>query len=212
MVSILFLFGKIALATAIVTPFKAKIGEIVPPVKGELRVQKAGGGGVKKAAGEGAATSASNTTTTIATHGAPGGVLDGAPPPPRVPSLRHEISIEEIMAAVDPADGTGAATADEAASSGGGGGCVDADADADDMESGRCGRNGGGRGKTEKGGGHPPVKARQATDGARAVRPADSPGCKEGELGEGDPETAGRSYSPSSHFDEKTEEGLAPAY
>lgn len=37
-IALLFLAGKIALATAIIVPFKEKIGHVVPAVKGELRV------------------------------------------------------------------------------------------------------------------------------------------------------------------------------
>ena len=83
--------GKIALATAVVVPFKAKIGEIVPPVKGELRVKD------ENAAAKRSAVPTPQPTTN--TRGTPGGFGDGSGGPAF--PLEKGLSIEDIMAVVD---------------------------------------------------------------------------------------------------------------
>lgn len=85
--------GKITLATAIVVPFKEKIGEIVPPVKGELRARE-------ESAAAAANRSAVPTAPTTNVRGAPGGFGDGSGGPPF--PLEKELSIEDIMAVVGP--------------------------------------------------------------------------------------------------------------
>eukprot|EP00903_Cladosiphon_okamuranus_P006539 g6389.t1 len=113
-VAIFSMFGKIGLATAIVVPFKAKILEIVPPVNGELRVKD-------EAAAAKTSAAAAPTRPVSNTRGAPGGFGDGSGGPD-VP-LEKGLSIEDIMAVIDP----------DADAAGG-----DAD-DAEDMESGQRG-------------------------------------------------------------------------
>lgn len=99
------MFGKIGLATALVVPFKAKIAEIVPPVKGELRVKD-----------EAAATKSSAAPTRPSSNargGAPGGSGDGSggSTVPREKGL----TIEAIMAVVEPDGDATAGGADGAA-------------------------------------------------------------------------------------------------
>lgn len=100
--------GKIALATAIVVPFKAKIGETVPPVKGELRIEGGGGGGNDnpKSSDNGGGASV------LTTRGAPGGHVGGNTDQAQA-DKEATVSMEAIMAAV---------IMDSAPASGGGGG------------------------------------------------------------------------------------------
>lgn len=103
--------GKIVLATALVVPFKEKIGEVVPPVTGELRIQPNGTSGHgssansthghdhKSSSGRGGGGSDAPPTT----RGVPAGLGHASAGPPLIaPGDSGGTSFEAIMAAVDP--------------------------------------------------------------------------------------------------------------
>ncbi|CAM9715202.1 unnamed protein product [Scytosiphon promiscuus] len=108
-VSIITMGGKIALATALVVPFKEKIGEVVPPETGELRMQQNGGSshsssttttshGDNKAPSGGGGSEAAPTT-----RGVPGGLGHGsAGPVLAAPGESGGLSVEAMMMAVGP--------------------------------------------------------------------------------------------------------------
>ncbi|CAM9489885.1 unnamed protein product, partial [Hapterophycus canaliculatus] len=222
-VSILAMGGKIALATALVVPFKEKIGEIVPPVTGELRVQQSGGSSHSSANsgnGHNKGSDAAPTTRSVI-----GGFADGISGSTLAATGDSAgISMDSIMAAVDSeAPGTRqvrAAVNDDD---------VDDDGGYGEMESARGGAepNGGGGGLGESSSLRRLQRVEEEEEdcrGAGGVVDADgsgrsSPGCKEDEHGswEGSGEQEDgkeeEEYCSTSSFqgDEKQEE-LAPSY
>lgn len=200
--------GKIALGTALVVPFKAKIGENLPPAKGELR-QLPGGPG----------ESPSDDSIRKSRRN-PGGLGDGTTGPALPTPNTGDISMDLIMAAVD----TSAVAAVPVGGDGSGGPV--------DVETGGGSRGGASVGdggtiagtlavqtaveearwpgyKPHCGGGG---DGGDIITGSGKMATAASPGCKEGE-DEERREDAGRSWAASAteEGDEK-QEGVAPSH
>ncbi|CAM9523971.1 unnamed protein product, partial [Ectocarpus fasciculatus] len=210
-ISLLAMGGKIALGTALVVPFKAKIDENLPPAKGELR-QLPGGPG----------ESPSDDSIRKSRRN-PGGLGDGTTGPALPTPNTGDISMDSIMAAVD----TSAVAAVPVGGDGSGGPV--------DVETGGGSRGGASVGdggtiagtlavqtaveearwpayKPHRGGGGGGGDGGDIITGSGKMATAASPGCKEGE-DEERREDAGRSWAASAteEGDEK-QEGVAPSH
>lgn len=190
--------GKIALGTALVVPFKAKISESLPPAKGELRPQAGGPG------------ESPSDESIRKSRRFPGGLGDGTTGPALPIPNTEDISMDSIMAAVDTSAVAAVPLGDD------GGGPVD-------VETGGVSRGGARAGDSGTVAGTLAVQtaaeeARWSShgdegDGTYAGKDtATSPGCKEGE-NEESKESVRRSWAASaSEGDEKQEGVCAPSH